>query len=64
MHNLTNVNVQPDCELTGYENADKNGHMFSFAAGSYEAPKDNTMSSWICTCGKKISIDCKLFISC
>merc|ERR1712198_622934 len=42
--------IRPGCELTGYENADKNGHMFSFAAGSYEAPKDNTMSSWICTC--------------
>ena len=61
---VTSFIVQPDCELTGYENADKNGHMFSFAAGSYEAPKDNTMSSWICTCGKRISIDCKLFISC
>jgi len=47
---VTSFIVQPDCELTGYENADKNGHMFSFAAGSYEAPKDNTMSSWICTC--------------
>ena len=42
--------IRPGCELTGYENADKNGHMFSFAAGSYEAPKDDTMSSWICTC--------------
>ena len=42
--------IRPGCELTGYENADKNGHMFSFASGSYEAPKDDTMSSWICTC--------------
>ena len=43
--------IRPGCELTGYENFDKNGHMFSLPAGSYEAPKDNILSSWICTCG-------------
>jgi len=47
---VNSFDVQPDCELTGYENEGKNGHMFSFATGSYEAPKENTMSSWICTC--------------
>ena len=61
---VTSFIVQPDCELTGYENADKNGHMFSFAAGSYEAPKDNTMSSWICTCGKQSLLIANFLLSC
>merc|ERR1712154_364276 len=49
---VSSFEIEAGCELTGYENRRRNGHMFSFTQGKFDAPKDNTMSSWICTCAE------------